>query len=162
MRQEKKDWRDMFMRKIRAKVFESNSSSVHSLTFSNEGQEKNRLPMKDGYIITDYGQFGREYNVYYNQASKLSYLVTLIYFAFETDYEDCDEIYQSRYFALLDDAVCKYTGAKGIRILAKEEPYIDHQSFPEWGCIDFINMYDENEIINFIFNKYVGLKTYSD
>ena len=43
------------MIKIRGEIFETNSSSVHSLTFGTYGMEKCKLKVhKDGYIHTDY------------------------------------------------------------------------------------------------------------
>ena len=147
------------MRNIRRKVFESNSSSVHSLTFSSSGREESYLPMKDGYILTDFGQFDRSYRIYDDQESKLSYLVTLIYYASGLEYES---VYNNDYFEMLQEAICKYTGAEGIKILCKKEPYIDHQSVPDYGDINIINMYDDDAIIDFVFNKYIALKTDCD
>jgi len=74
---------------------------------------------------------------------------------------EVEDIYDRWEFKEIQDAVCKYTGAKGIKIIGKEEPEIDHQSQPYDG-IEIINTYDEDAVINFIFNKYVSLKTDCD
>ena len=58
--------------------------------------------------------------------------------------------------------MCAYTGALGIKIADDESrAYIDHQSIP-YESIEIINTYDYDEIKNFIFNKYISLKTDSD
>ena len=133
-------------KKIRSGVFETNSSSVHSLVFSKEGLEPSVLPVdKNDKIITDFGEFGREYCIYNTQAEKLSYLITCLNYDFQT----------------LEKYVCEYTGAAGIKILGETDPYIDHQSIPEYD-IDIVNMYDKDSVINFIFNKNIALKTDSD
>lgn len=45
-------------RQIRRNVFETNSSSVHSLVISNEGREPSEFKLnKDGEIEIDFGQF---------------------------------------------------------------------------------------------------------
>lgn len=72
---------DFMAKKIRSGVFETNSSSVHSLVFSKEGLEPSVLPVdRDGKIITDFGEFGKEYCIYDAQAEKLSYLITCLYY----------------------------------------------------------------------------------
>lgn len=55
-------------------------------------------------------------------------------------------------FREIQDAICKYTGTTKVEILGEQEPEIDHQS----------KSYDEDVIINFVFNKYVSLKTDCD
>lgn len=145
-------------RQIRNGVFETNSSSVHSLVYSKDGLEPSKFrKYKDGLIRVDFGQFGKEYALYNSQYDKLSYLMTLLSYM----HHDLDSIYESYDFDLIKNAVCKHTGAKGIKILNKEEPYIDHQSVPYYD-IDIINIYDENQIINFVFNKNIILKTDCD
>lgn len=143
-------------RKIRKGVFETNSSSVHSLVISNDGREPSKFKLnKDGEIEIDFGQFGKDERIYSSQYDKLSYLITCLYYLSGYDISD---IYDKWEFEQIQDAVCKYTGATGIKILGKQEPEIDHQSQP-YGDIEIINVYDEDAVINFVFNKYVSLKT---
>lgn len=150
------------MRKqIRCGVFETNSSSVHSLAFDPSGMEKSKLKKnKDGYIVVYLGQFGREDAVYTTQEEKLSYLMTLIYYMKSST----DEFEDFWLFEQIEDVVCEYANAKGIIVKEKRGiyPYIDHQSVPEYGSIDIINTYDRDSLLGFIFNKYVFLKTGSD
>lgn len=149
-----------FMRKIREGVFETNSSSVHSLVYSNGGREPSVLPMdKEGKIVADFGEFGKDYCIYDTQAEKLSYLLTCIYYV--SGAFDVEGVYDDYYFRILEEYICEYTGAKGIKILGETEPYIDHQSIPDYG-IDIVNIYDEDAVLNFIFNKNISLKTDCD
>ena len=144
---------------IRKDTFETNSSSVHSLVISSEGREPSNLPVNDdGYIEVEFGQFGKDYHIYTEQKDKLSYLITCTYYLSHS-FNPYD-IYDSWTFKHINDVICKYTGAKGIKIIGNTEPYLDHQSQP-YSDIEIINFY-EDEIINFVFNKYVSLKTDCD
>ena len=68
------------MKVVRISVFETNSSSVHTVTFSNVGLQDSNLPMKDGYVIAHYGEFGKNRQTFNSQEDKLSYLVTCCYY----------------------------------------------------------------------------------
>ena len=95
-----------FMKKIRSGVFETNSSSVHSLVFSKEGLEPSVLPVdKNGKIITDFGEFGKEYCIYDTQAEKLSYLVTCLYYL--SGGFDAEGVYDNYDFQTLEKYVCE-------------------------------------------------------
>ena len=147
--------------KIRRNTFETNSSSVHSIVIDTSGREPSQLPIdNDGYILTDYETFDKNTAFFTSQEAKLSYLITNCYYL--ARYGDLDEVYESYAFQRIQEAICKYTGCKGIKILAEDEPYIDHQSIPEYGEIELVNIYDDDAIINFVFNKYITLKTDCD
>lgn len=141
-------------KQIRNQVFETNSSSVHTIVFSNHGLEPSNLPVKDGMIQIDFGQFGKELNYYNSQYEKLSYLITCLYYL-------SDDIYNTYLFKEIQSTVCEYTGANGIEIIGITEPSIDHQSQP-YDDIELIDVYDKEELINFIFNKNISLKTDCD
>ena len=146
-------------RKLRKHVFETNSSSVHSLVVSNDGREPSEFKLnKNGEIEIDFGEFGKDERLYTSQYDKLSYLITCLYYLSGWEIED---IYNKWEFEIIKKAVCNYTGAVGIKILGKKEPDIDHQSQP-YGCIEIINSYDEEAVIDFVFNKYISLKTDCD
>lgn len=141
-------------KQIRRNVFETNSSSVHSLAYSKDGLEPSELEIdKNGELPISLGIFD-ECRIYKDQYTKLSYLLTCLYYL-----SDCDKekIYDDNSFMSIDDAVCSYTGAKRIRIMG-DEGYIDHQSVPTFD-IEIINAWDEEEVINYIFNKNIWLKT---
>lgn len=148
------------MKKIRKEVFETNSSSVHSLVISKDGLEKSNLKLnKEGKIEITFGSFGKAFNIYSSQYDKLSYLITLLYYI--SNGFNYESIYDNYEFKLVEEAICEYTGAKGIKINPKNEPEIDHQSQPYYG-IEIVNVYNKDEIINFVFNKYISLKTDCD
>lgn len=145
--------------KIRSKVFETNSSSVHSIAISKEGREPSELKLdKEGMIEVAFGSFGKDKRYYTSQYDKLSYLMSCLYYIVGWDISD---VYDSYEFGCIENVVCNYTGAKGIKILDDIVPDIDHQSIPDY-TIEIIDTRDEDAIINFIFNKYVALKTDCD
>lgn len=146
-------------RNIRYKVWETNSSSVHSLYVDHKGLQKNHLKRKDGYVIADFGQFGKEYNLYMDQNDKLSYLLTEIFYIKHYS-EDIEDTYE---FESLEDAIKDYdSDIKGIKVLKKITPEIDHQSIPEYGESKFVKYWDKSSIQNFLFNKYIGFTTGCD
>lgn len=147
-------------RHIRRNVFESNSSSVHTLVLTGVEREPNKLALdKNGYIHIDYSTFDSRYDVYSSQYEKLSYLATLCYYC--TNY-DIEETCSTSQFKALEKAVMEYTGCKGIVIDAEDQPYIDHQSLPWYGEIEFLDIYDKDAVIDFVFNKYASLETSRD
>ena len=139
---------------VRNKTFETNSSSVHTLVISAEGLEPSNLPInKEGYIEATYGKFGKDGEIYDGQANKLSYLLTQCYYLGGWEYQlDRESNYHFRY---VEEAICDYTGAKGILIVGGE-PEIDHQSHPEYE-LRFVNEWYKKSIQNFVFNKYIAL-----
>ena len=146
---------------IRQKMYETNSSSVHTLSIDSSGLKPSNLPMdEEGYILIDYGSFGKDLEYFKTQFEKLSYLVTCCYYVSSGFY--LDDVYENYSFEQIQRAVCEYTGAKGIKILGKNDPDIDHQSQPEDDWDFVINIFDEEQVINFVFNKYVALKTDCD
>ena len=145
-------------RNIRRGVWETNSSSVHSIVIDKGGREPSNLPVKDRKIQIDFGRFGKDERVFSSQYDKLSYLITCCYYLCGFDYED---IYDNYEFQRIQEVVCRYAGVKGIRIIGKNEPSIDHQSQPYEG-IEIINTYHDDEIIDFVFNKYISLGTDCD
>ena len=145
------------MKQTRKDVFETNSSSVHTLQISKDGLEPSELKLnKDGNIEIEFGEFEKDYRIYNNQYEKLQYLISFIAYNYGY-YYDLDELYENYDFITVRDAVCEYTGANNIIVVGETQAHIDHQSADE--CV--IRLYDD-EIINFIFNKYVALKTDCD
>ena len=144
------------MRKIRKNVFETNSSSVHSIVFSTEGIEPCNIPLDaDGKMHIPYGEFGKEEASYTDQLTKLSYLVSLCWYC--ADYDIEDEIN----FIKLEEYIMDYVpGCTGI-VPQGDTPDIDHQSAP-WGSIEIIDMWDKEAVLNYIFNPKVELRTGSD
>lgn len=132
---------------------------LYSLHFSRRHREKNKLEMnKKGEIVAHYGDFGKAYEIFDSQNEKLSYLISCLWYLC-SGYND--DMYQLTEFKNIENAVCKYTGAKRIIIDDSVDPEIDHQSIP-YKCIEIIDTYDEEQILDFIFNKDVVLKTNCD
>ena len=145
------------MRQIRRNVFESNSSSVHTLQISKDGFEPSELKLnKDGNIEVEFGEFEKDYRIYSTQYEKLQYLISFIAYN-HNYYYDLDDLYESYDFREVRDAICEYTGANDIVVVGEAQPHIDHQS--QYDCV--IRLY-ENDIINFVFNKFIALKTDCD
>ena len=154
------------MRTIRRNVFETNSSSSHSVSISNKGspgpseleivEYDERCNWEPGIIIDTVG-FCSFYN-HNTQEEKLAYLMQQIAYIngysdlfwgsgnteeLLADYYDCTD------FRELEEAVCEYTGAKCLRF-GNLSGYIDHDSI----VYDIYELKDEvnNDYINFIFN----------
>ena len=137
---------------LRKIVFETNSSSVHSIVISKDGLEPDHLPKDDdGYILAKFGQYNCS-GVYTSQSDKLNYLITQCFYLNRWN-KNLEDDYHFKY---IEKAVCDYSNAKGIKIIGGE-PEIDHQSLPEYE-LNFVNEYDEDSVQNFIFNKYITLE----
>lgn len=147
------------MKKIRKKVFESNSSSCHSLQISTKGLQPSQFKLDEkDYIHCDYGQFG-DCRIYSTQYDKLSYLLTHAFY--NTSFLDyrSEEIYEKIDFKLIEDAVKSYIpNCKGIKIDMECEPELNHQLYEE----EIVNIWNEKEVTNFIFNDFIELKIYRD
>ena len=97
------------MRQIRRSVFETNSSSVHTLQIINTGLKLSNLKInKDGIIEVEFGSFDNEYGIYNTQYEKLQYLLSFI--GYENYY--LEDFYNSYCFQNVRDAVCEYAGDK--------------------------------------------------
>ena len=150
---------------VRKGVFETNSSSVHTITIDSSGLEKSKLPLgKDHKVITYFGKFGRDHCVYQEQSQKLSYLISQLYYCCRIDaIEESYAIEDSYAFQIIEEALIEYIpGCEGLRIIGVPEPEIDHQSVWKSESRGPVNLYNKESIINFIFNKYVSLTTDSD
>ena len=142
---------------IRKSVFETNSSSTHSLSISDIGGLYQTLRHSDGIISVPLGfyEFGWEQETYYDAESKLAYM--MIYA------RDWSKGKEKEFFEILKEIVEKQTGC----ILINDESeggydngYIDHQSVED--C-DLHYMFYEPELIRqFIFNPNSYLETDND
>lgn len=160
-------------RQIRIGMFETNSSSVHTLQISSKHMYKSKLKIADdGYIhvqLTEY--YGKDKKDYRGQREKLTYIVTWMYI-----YYGCSlgELLKGSLWEEFNTSFADYVGngCRGIRIdktmfdggeMAGD--YLDHQSVP-WGAYDddncVVNLYDTEQLINFIFNPFLWLHTDCD
>ena len=65
------------MKIVRNKVFETNSSSTHSITVPLQ-KDDNNIQLKGLVITIPLGEFGWEYGIYNDITSRLSYIYTAI------------------------------------------------------------------------------------
>lgn len=170
------------MRKIRKNVFETNSSSMHSVCITGKKKlDKPNLPILCGTnkILARFDEFGWEVENYNDQYTKLSYLLTMIA-EISYHYGDNDsDFYELEDFKMVQNVVCKYCNCDGIEIeghfetkkgLLKNKDYyyfdfygyIDHQSYEDYSCLqDFLDNYNVT-IEEFIFSSNVILHTDND
>lgn len=160
-------------KQIRFNIYETASSSVHALVVSNKHMHKSKLKIADdGYVhvnLTEY--YGKDAKDYKGQREKLTYIVTWIYIYFGCSIE---ELYDKNLWKDFNNAFADYVGngCKGIWIdktmfngSETAVDYLDHQSVP-WGAYDsgkcVVNLYDIEQLINFIFNPFLWLHTDCD
>lgn len=150
------------MRQIRNCVFETNSSSTHSVTIKHKGLSKNCIHIsKDGYIHTHFDEYGWEIRDYADQEDRLSYLVTMLAekndsriwcFSEKEIRETIKNLMKTYDFNRLSDEIGEYAGCRGV-IIDPSEGYIDHQSHEGYRTFqDFLDDYD-TDIVEFVFGR---------
>ena len=150
-------------RTIRSNVFETNSSSIHSLVISIDGLEPSNLKINSetNHIDVTTQYFGKEYNLYNKQEDKLSYLITYIVTQLQDQYDDWEilgTLKDNYHFITIEEIIKDYCKCDGINVIIGEESGFDHQTDPSNAdCV--VDLYDDDQIKNFIFNKYITLKT---
>lgn len=130
------------MKQIRQGVFETNSSSMHSLCIQRDEPDEveiSYLHEEDGYITTQIGEFGWGIETLRQQEEKLSYILTMImmkegFYPIESK-EDEKLFEESRLFGLLKEVVEEHSGCKlRVRYTLEDDDeeyvwgYVDHQS----------------------------------
>ena len=168
------------MYKIRKNVFETNSSSMHSVSVykNNFKLDPPNLRINNkNMVVSGFDDFGWDIQDYISQDSKLRYLLTMVmeYNAYGEDFE----IYQDKDFKKIEKVVKDYCNCDGIEIDSeiKFEKYsycgemmyywdfdgcIDHQSLEYFfGVNDFLNSWGVT-IKEFIFSPNVVLHTDND
>lgn len=149
------------MKQIRQGVFETNSSSTHSLTIS--GIDKFIYPK---FIpIIEFGEYGWEQEIYSDFTDKISYVITML--ATINRIQKFEDFLVLKEFVWLKEAVNQHCGQE-LRIKAindKYSPlgYVDHQSNNVLN--EFLSQ-DELEfkvkVLDFIFNEKYGFETDND
>ena len=153
------------MKKTRYRVFETNSSSVHTVTVRHDEPYEFRLRRDDsnpGVVLAkchDYSDKGRSHDyVLSSKQEKLEYLMSWL--ACKHEY-DCDS-----YSGIYDDWVYKdilavvqevEPGIHEIKILGTDKARFDHQTAPYSYNDCCVNLYRSDDIKNFIFNDHVEL-----
>jgi hypothetical protein len=149
-------------RKIRTSVFETNSSSSHSLCIQNGSLDDSRLSKVDGIIYVEGGEYGWEIESYWSQSEKLQYLFTMI---MSNHYEEAPENVSQ--YTWLQEVIKEYTGAELQHTAPRDDfypfGYVDHQSS---DTLDEFLVSDKTEckegMKEFIFNSRYYFKTDND
>jgi hypothetical protein len=141
---------------IRSKVFETNSSSTHSISISSvsDGILDTILPNSKGVIILTGGQFGWEVEEYNDALTKANYCAV-----------DCCEQSNDELKLFLIEVIKEHTGAKEVIFNMSNSnfeddnfSYIDHQSV---GTTKYA--FENKETLKqFIFNRNSWLYTDND
>ena len=157
------------MIKIRRSTFETNSSSMHSLSIEGNTPDYSYVIDEKGIINTEFGEFGWEVMDYNDPMTKLSYILTMVAEIYEPATED--EFYENDDFKKIEEEVCAGTGALGIRIVNPgfetengynfHKGYIDHQSC-DFSNIDEFLRSNGVTLKDYLFNSGVIVHTDND
>lgn len=142
------------MKLIRKSVFETNSSSCHSLSISYGDVLNSITPDYDNSIKIPAMSFGWEIERYKYPLDKLAYIYIYI-----RDW--CHGPIQELFTDILWEVVCKHTGATSLVYMGDEnEGFIDHQSVED-NNLDYL--FEDKELLKqFIFNPDSILYTDND
>jgi|tagenome__1003787_1003787.scaffolds.fasta_scaffold15557292_1 hypothetical protein len=114
------------MRQIRHSVFETNSSSTHSISISNDVKTLDPLCVDENGVVAIDGQgFGWEYETYTDAQSKASY--AMIY-AHEWSGEKKDE-----HIRILTDVIKQQTGCKEVVYNYSDQEWDSGKTDKPWG-----------------------------
>ena len=129
------------MKNIRSSIFETNSSSSHSISIdiSCDGIYDTIIPDDNGIITIIGEEFGWGPERYHSAYTKVSYAAL-------------DTKNQEKYRDMLIEVVLAHTGAKEI-VFNLENGYIDHQSYGT----SHEAFYDKTTLKNWLFNPESGL-----
>lgn len=152
------------MKKIRKGLFETNSSSSHSISISEDTSDylmdTTMVPDNKGRIVLDGGEFGWGYDEYKDALTKANYLSVYCKY-----FED-DEIEGKSLVYILNWVIEDQTGAVDVVSNAELDyesltfSYIDHQSYED-KQLHFL-FEDKEKLRQFIFNKESKLIIYND
>lgn len=173
------------MKAIRSNVFETNSSSTHSVSVSSKNSSYDNHDCLDAFkdydnkVHVEFGEFGWEICNYDTPYEKLQCLVTMLVET-EGDNITCvDALYETDGFKLINDAVADYCDCDGIWIdedikfdsynwdgkvhyYISHNGYIDHQSYEDYSSVqDFLDDYSVG-ITQFLFDSGVVVHTDND
>ena len=116
------------MKQVRKNIFETNSSSTHSVSISGDSNPStytctlDQYVSDDGYLHIKFGEFGWGYDEYTDDYVKLQYLLTMIAETHKNDfyhpgYTSLDEFYDLDDFILLESIICEHVkDCKGIKV----------------------------------------------
>lgn len=156
--------------KTRDAVFETNSSSTHSLSLSEDFSNMVESPLSDyqikqGIVTISSGEYGWEVETYTDWLTKASYLYTDAMIGCDSSIDPNDEFFRNENIKLsiLCKAIKEYTGVDVFFEKSSDKyypfGYIDHQSVGECGQV-----WDEDVsgVIRFLFSIDSVLETSND
>lgn len=134
---------------IRRGVFETNSSSSHSISISDSDINDflDTIPLtEDGYLVLTGGQFGWEWEKYNDALTKANYCAI---YAINTYGVDSDK------YEMLEDVLKTQTGANGVILDMSVDYGDDNYSYIDHNSSDAVlSAFDSKESLRqFIFNK---------
>lgn len=135
------------MKKIRTGVWETNSSSCHSLSVEDTDVLLDYLiPNKEGIVAISPDEFGWEWLKYNDAYTKASYCLTGVQYV-----EDKDTALSNLKEVIKEHTLCEKVYLQKLTYSYDENGYIDHQSIED-GQMDEL-LFDKAKLHNFIFNK---------
>ena len=151
------------MRKVRRGVFETNSSSTHSVSIRKGEVRDSYLTVnpEDNKVHVEFGEYGWGYKSLRSQSERLSYLCTMLMMTEASRANSVDDIFETEGFKQINNLIAEKCSCDGIcfddKIQFKDwdidiNGYIDHQSYEDYSSIqEFLNDYNTN-IVDFVFN----------
>lgn len=127
----------------RRAMFETNSSSTHSITIVN-GTADDKLPVRAGVCRIYPGEFGWEAEDYTDAATKASYCLT---------YAKNDGA-PDRLLKMLEEVIKEATGAEKVEFTER------HSEFYPWGYIDHQSGLTESDVCSEAFESKEKLKNF--
>jgi len=144
------------MKQVRNKVFETNSSSTHSISIGQnkfDNMRKSTLPINDdGTVSVVFGEFGWEEREYSDIVTKFAYLCTMWFMLEGCNCKNVEDLPKTEGYRLIEEGITSsLSNVKSLRINNEDEGddkifvkkhynsegtyldidgYIDHQSVP--------------------------------
>lgn len=152
----------------RSNVFETNSSSSHSLTLSKDDlvpQTFDKKTLRNGVVDIELGDYNWEWRRYHDVKNKLRYLITQLTDGKLPEGDDPQAltetlIERNEQFRLLSDVVHKHTGCE-LRVLPSDGG-IDHQSARGDAAVG-MELFDSAQRLQaFLFNENAYVETGND
>ncbi len=150
--------------KVRDAVFETNSSSSHSVTVSSEeladdyGLSKETL--RNGVIRAQTKAYGWEWGRAYSPEAKIAYLVTQLAAAYASGKPGKDVTQQVRQHARVDSMLSlieRRTGCR-VEVIGASSAYVDHNSAGTGAEL----LDDQDKLMKFIFGQRSYVETGND
>lgn len=149
---------------IRRHVFETNSSSSHSVSYSNNATAPLNLEVMKrsldsrgtGVIVGTFGEYGWGYECLNSFDEKLSYALTSIRYFDNGITENAEQLMQTNSFQWINEVLQESVGLTLVLGGSNDLGYIDHQSSTTLSDYDFMS-HNEDEfkagIRNLLFNE---------